>query len=141
MLRFLSILRLLRFVTATLFAVLVLATCAPGDDGGSDIASLTTTDSGEPDPTVAPETEPDPTIESSGDATDATPETPTSPNPAPAAESDAEATETATEPAPTPGPNDLPDVTVVDVYTGDEVGLASFAPTDKPIVVWFWAPH
>ncbi len=53
--------------------------------------------------------------------------------------------ESATEPAPesaAPAPaSDLPSVEVVDVATGATVNLASFAPADKPLVLWFWAPH
>lgn len=37
--------------------------------------------------------------------------------------------------------NQLPDVDVIDVASGDEINLAGFAPSDKPIVLWFWAPH
>ncbi|MDE0605356.1 MAG: hypothetical protein OXI18_13215 [bacterium] len=47
------------------------------------------------------------------------------------------ATETA---APVPA-SDLPSVELVDVATGATVNLASFAPSDRPIVLWFWAPH
>lgn len=50
-------------------------------------------------------------------------------------ESEAEA---AAEPA---GENQLPAVEVVDLATGDTVLLSSFAPADRPIVLWFWAPH
>ncbi len=35
----------------------------------------------------------------------------------------------------------LPDVDVVDLATGETVNLASFAPADRPILLWFWAPH
>lgn len=45
------------------------------------------------------------------------------------------------EPAAEGSQNQLPDVNVVDLATGEEVNLASFAPTDNPIVLWFWAPH
>ena len=39
------------------------------------------------------------------------------------------------------GPNEIPQVTVLDVATGDEVALASLAPSDRPILLWMWAPH
>ncbi len=39
------------------------------------------------------------------------------------------------------GENQLPDVLMIDIISGDEVTLASFAPSDRPIVLWFWAPH
>lgn len=43
-------------------------------------------------------------------------------------------------PAPPDAPR-LPKVNVVDIRSGDEVNLASLAPSDKPLLVWFWAPH
>ena len=46
--------------------------------------------------------------------------------------------EDSAEPA---GQNELPDVRLVDLGTGADVTLASFAPADTPIVLWFWAPH
>ena len=48
------------------------------------------------------------------------------------------------EPAPEPTPvpdSDLPSVELVDVASGATVNLASFAPSERPIVLWFWAPH
>ena len=35
----------------------------------------------------------------------------------------------------------IPDVDVIDVRTGDTVSLQSFAPSDTPLLFWFWAPH
>lgn len=35
----------------------------------------------------------------------------------------------------------LPNVDVVRVDTGESVNLSSLAPTDRPMVLWFWAPH
>ena len=52
------------------------------------------------------------------------------PAPEPAAESAAPAPE-----------SDLPSVELVDVATGANVNLASFAPEDRHLVLWFWAPH
>ncbi|WP_419919585.1 hypothetical protein [Candidatus Poriferisocius sp.] len=37
--------------------------------------------------------------------------------------------------------SDLPAVELVDVATGATVNLAGYAPSDRPIVLWFWAPH
>lgn len=42
--------------------------------------------------------------------------------------------------APTPA-SDLPSVDLVNVDTGATVNLAGFAPSDQPLVLWFWAPH
>lgn len=38
-------------------------------------------------------------------------------------------------------PSPLPDVQVVDVSTGQPVRLNGLIPSDKPTLVWFWAPH
>jgi ABC-type glycerol-3-phosphate transport system substrate-binding protein len=35
----------------------------------------------------------------------------------------------------------LPEVTVWDVGEKEWVQLANFLPADKPVLVWFWAPH
>ena len=56
-------------------------------------------------------------------------------------ESSAEGDGTAAAPEAPAGPNQLPVVTVIDVETGDEVALESFAPADKPLILWLWAPH
>ena len=49
------------------------------------------------------------------------------------------------DPAPAPAPadpaNDLPAVTVVNVVSGESSVLSSLAPADRPILLWFWAPH
>jgi len=49
------------------------------------------------------------------------------------------------DPAPAPAPgdpvNDLPEVTVVNVVSGESIVLSSLAPADRPILAWFWAPH
>ncbi|MCE2532317.1 MAG: hypothetical protein J4F44_07650 [Acidimicrobiia bacterium] len=49
------------------------------------------------------------------------------------------------DPAPAPASgdpaNDLPEVTVVNVVSGESLVLSSLAPADRPILAWFWAPH
>jgi len=35
----------------------------------------------------------------------------------------------------------VPAVDVVDVRTGDTVNLGSVVPSDKPVLLWAWAPH
>lgn len=35
----------------------------------------------------------------------------------------------------------LPAVDVLDVATGDTVNFASLIPADRPVLLWFWAPH
>jgi len=37
--------------------------------------------------------------------------------------------------------NLLPAVTVWDVGEKEWVQLSNFLPADKPVLVWFWAPH
>ena len=74
-----------------------------------------------------------------GDSGETAPDRAQAPTEAPAIQSPAPepATETAA-PAPT---SDLPSVDLVDVSTGTTVNLASFAPSDRHLVLWFWAPH
>lgn len=38
-------------------------------------------------------------------------------------------------------PSPLPDVTVLDAGTGADVALAGLLPADRPLLIWFWAPH
>ncbi len=35
----------------------------------------------------------------------------------------------------------LPAVDVADLHTGEPASLAAQLPADKPLLVWFWAPH
>ncbi len=35
----------------------------------------------------------------------------------------------------------LPDLSVTDIATGDQVALQSLVPADRPVLLWFWAPH
>ena len=42
---------------------------------------------------------------------------------------------------PDPGTSDIPAVTVRDVASGDEFALGSVVPSERPVLVWFWAPH
>ncbi len=44
------------------------------------------------------------------------------------------------DPAPADAPR-LPDVEVEDIRSGEKLSLASLAPSGKPLLVWFWAPH
>ena len=37
--------------------------------------------------------------------------------------------------------NPLPAVTVRDVGAKADLNLQSLLPADKPLVIWFWAPH
>jgi len=57
------------------------------------------------------------------------------------APTEAPAAETAPESAAPAPASDLPSVEMVDVATGTTVNLASFAPAEQPLVLWFWAPH
>jgi hypothetical protein len=105
---------------------ILLAACSGGDSGTTTVAGAGTTgESSEPDsapPSTDADVEPDTEAPASSESasTESQPET----------ESD--------QPR---GENQLPDVTMIDIVTGEEVSLSSFAPADTPIVLWFWAPH
>lgn len=45
------------------------------------------------------------------------------------------------EPKTAKGGGDLPSVEVVNVATGQEFDFASLVPAERPLLVWFWAPH
>lgn len=55
----------------------------------------------------------------------------------------AEAPRGAGPPAPGTAPRTsaIPEVTVLDVTSGDEFALGSIVPSERPVLVWFWAPH
>ena len=36
---------------------------------------------------------------------------------------------------------DVPDLEMIDVATGGSVRLVSLVTGDKPLLLWFWAPH
>ena len=61
--------------------------------------------------------------------------------------SDATSTGQASDPgldgqsAPASSQSDLPAVEVVDVVTGESFELTELAPSDRPTLLWFWAPH
>jgi len=44
-------------------------------------------------------------------------------------------------PAPRSSSGALPGLTVNDVGAGTRIDLASVATTQRPLLVWFWAPH
>ncbi len=77
-----------------------------------------------------------------GDSTDGPASAPTeAPAPTAAPATQAPAPEADTQSGDPPPASDLPSVDVVNVATGATVNLASFAPADQPLVLWFWAPH
>lgn len=39
------------------------------------------------------------------------------------------------------GSSDIPAVEVTDLATGTMVDLSTLAPSDKSVLLWFWAPH
>ncbi|MGH9024302.1 MAG: hypothetical protein ACRDV9_14610 [Acidimicrobiia bacterium] len=39
------------------------------------------------------------------------------------------------------GPNEIPDAEVRDVKSGERVNIRTLAPSEVPILFWFWAPH
>ena len=44
-------------------------------------------------------------------------------------------------PSAAPIATDLPAIDTINVRTGDTVNLQSLVPSDKPLLLWFWAPH
>jgi hypothetical protein len=49
-------------------------------------------------------------------------------------------TVTMAAPAP-PAEVEVPEVSLTDVASGEEVSLASLVPSERPVLFWFWAPH
>ena len=62
------------------------------------------------------------------------------PDAQPAAET-TDATVGPVQPTSAPIDSDLPDVTLQRVSTGEDLLLSSLAPSDRPLLLWFWAPH
>ncbi len=52
-----------------------------------------------------------------------------------------QATAEAVGPAAPASDSVLPSVEVIEVTTEEKVDVASLVPNDKPILLWFWAPH
>jgi hypothetical protein len=44
-------------------------------------------------------------------------------------------------PGTVPQTSAIPDVSVLEVASGDEFSLGSIVPSERPVLVWFWAPH
>ena len=130
--------------TGALFA----SGCSGGSGSTSDPLSAVSV-SGAAEDAVAESAEPDaPT--SDGGAEPETPDSGASAEPTVAAAPEAndnegdnaeDEVEVEEEPAEPAGENELPEVTVIDITSGDEVLLSSYAPAATPIVLWFWAPH
>jgi hypothetical protein len=38
-------------------------------------------------------------------------------------------------------PSDLPDIQLTNVVNNEQLSLASLVPSDRPLLLWFWAPH
>lgn len=74
-------------------------------------------------------------------ATSAAPEEAAPSTSAPQASAPASPDTSATELPPVSPDSLVPAVDVVDVRTGDTVNLASIVPSDKPVLLWAWAPH
>ncbi|MEM7286348.1 MAG: hypothetical protein AAF480_08360 [Actinomycetota bacterium] len=122
-----------RLAALGLSTALIAAACGAGDSQQTT-AAVPDLDEAEL-PVQSPATEEEPTSEPT--AAEAEPAEATAAPSETAAASEPE-DEPAAEPA---GENQLPEVEVVDLASGDNVLLSSFAPADRPIVLWFWAPH
>ncbi|MCP5026688.1 MAG: hypothetical protein GY929_10435 [Actinomycetia bacterium] len=56
--------------------------------------------------------------------------------------SDGAGVEAPTNPTEAPPPTNLfPDVEVIEIATGEPVNLRSLGAVDRPVLLWFWAPH
>ena len=53
----------------------------------------------------------------------------------------APADDTSVDPASDTAENVLPDVVVDDVGAGNKVNLRNVSPSDKPVLLWMYAPH
>ena len=40
-----------------------------------------------------------------------------------------------------PSASVMPDVDVLDVANGNKVAFGELSPSEKPLLLWFWAPH
>ncbi len=115
-----------RLSLALVAAALVLASCGGTTSAPTPVPTTT--------PSTVPTTAPATTADESG----------TDDQPAPPEPADGQAPET--EPAevdPINGPfpeSQFPDVVVEDL-AGGQVNTKFFATLDKPVLLWFWAPH
>jgi hypothetical protein len=48
---------------------------------------------------------------------------------------------TSSEAAADPVENFFPDVDVIEIATGETVNMQSLVAIDRPVLLWFWAPH
>ena len=136
---------------------LTLAAC-----GTSDPAATTTPDAPAPESTeAAPETDApaeSPVADTEPEASESPAEPPTEP---PVSETPAtdtpEAAPTVAEPEPAPiggrslatsvepdaqfEGNPFPDLVVDDIGRGGEANIANILPSDRPVLLWTWAPH
>ncbi|MCB0994641.1 MAG: hypothetical protein KDB21_06105 [Acidimicrobiales bacterium] len=84
---------------------------------------------------------------------DATPPPPVTPSPAGASQPEAAGDAPAVTPSSAEQPDpaetnaamlansDYPEVEVIDLGSGADVALREAVATDRPVVLWFWAPH
>ncbi len=127
-------------VAGLALAALVLAGCGGGSSlvaDGTTVAPAGTVPVGASPDTGVAGSSPDPAAAAGAART---------PAPGPAAPADRPAAAPtppgAPAPPPTSGPNGaLPSLPVYDVATGAKVDLARVPPPDRPMLVWFWAPH
>ncbi len=130
---------------AVLALVIVLAAAACGGSDTSDTSASDSTPSESAPFESAPEMPAPITPAPRASATTSTAVPPSEPTQPAVAQAPAGLTPEPTSP-PTPEPtpvldSDLPTVDLIDVATGDTVNLADYAPSERPIVLWFWAPH
>lgn len=154
---------------AILAGALVLAACGEGSSG-SDSATSGPAASDAPPATAAPDAETDADVDAQADAPDESVATePPAELPATtvidAVDDETETATDADEPAPEPEPavapaeiggrafatdvqpaadfdgNPFPDLVVDDVGRASEANIRNILPSDRPVLLWTWAPH
>ena len=124
------------------FAALALVAAACASDPAPVASESTLTDTSAPS-AEAPSTEAlaseAPSLEEKGPITSADDMTPATEPSATSAPADEEAPPEATTAQPVA--SDLPAVDVIDLAGDATFNVASLVPSDRPIVLWFWAPH
>ena len=126
----------LALLVATLAALAIFA-AACGSDGDSASEGTTRTSPSSQAPASGEGNSAPQTAAEQGQA--AAPQT-AQPDAQPAAET-TDAAVGPVQPTSAPIDSDLPDVTLQRVSTGEELLLSSLAPADRPLLLWFWAPH
>ncbi len=140
----------LRLAAAVAGVALLAGACGASDSSGEATASSSTTTSGADSTTGqsgatseqasdSPESEAPP--EATNGTADEASEAGDGPSEAGDGPSEAGDDPVNNNPAPDPALNQLADVEVFDIVSGEKVNIKSLATGEKPLLFWFWAPH